>query len=56
MFTSIIEFIVPRTLSFSIHLLKKGSEGSACGISFKEKLSGHLKSIERLKPPLGDEK
>ena len=42
MFTSIIKFIVLRTLSFSIRLLEKGSEGSSYRISFKEKLSGHL--------------
>ena len=42
MFTSIIEFTVPRTPSFSIHLLEKGSEGSAYGISLKEKPPGHL--------------
>ena len=48
LFTSTIEFIVPRTPSFSIHLLEKGLEGSSYRISFKEKLSGHLKSIERL--------
>ena len=47
-FISIIEFIVPHTPSFSIHLLEKGLEGSSYRISFKEKLSGHLKSIERL--------
>ena len=41
LFTSIIEFIVLRTPSFSIRLLEKGFEGSAYGISFKEKLSGH---------------
>ena len=40
LFTSIIEFIVLRTPSFSIRLLEKGFEGSAYGISFKEKLSG----------------
>ena len=45
-FTNIIEFIVPHTPSFSIRLLKKGSEGSTYRISFKEKLSGRLKSIE----------
>ena len=42
LFTSIIEFTVPRTPSFSIRLLEKGSEGSSCRISFKEKLSGCL--------------
>ena len=42
LFTSIIEFTVPCTLSFSIRLLEKGLEGSACRISFKEKLSGRL--------------
>ena len=42
LFTSIIKFTVLCTLSFSIRLLEKGSEGSACGISFKEKLSGRL--------------
>ena len=42
LFSSIIEFTVPRTLSFSIRLLEKGLEGSACRISFKEKLSGRL--------------
>ena len=41
MFTSIIEFTIPRNLSFSIRLLEKGSEGSTYGVSFKEKLSGH---------------
>ena len=40
LFNSIIKFTVPRTPSFSIRLLEKGSEGSACGISFKEKLLG----------------
>ena len=42
LFTSIIEFTVPCTPSFSIRLLKKGSAGSSCRISFKEKLSGCL--------------
>ena len=42
LFTSIIKFTVPRTPSFSIRLLEKGSEGSSYIISFKEKLSGHL--------------
>ena len=58
LFTGIIEFTVPHTLSFSIHLLEKGSEGSSCRISFKEKLSGRLKSIEWLESPSrnGDEK
>ena len=42
LFSSIIEFTVPRTPSFSIHLLKKGSEGSSYRISFKEKLLGRL--------------
>ena len=42
LFTSIIEFTVPRTASFSSRLLEKGSEGSSCIISFKEKLSGRL--------------
>ena len=42
MFTSIIKFTVPRTPSFSIYLLEKGSEGSSYRISFKEKLLGHL--------------
>ena len=42
LFTSVIEFTVPRIPSFSIRLLEKGSEGSACRISFKEKLSGGL--------------
>ena len=41
LFTSVIEFVVPTPPSFSIRLLEKGSEGSTCGISFKEKLSGH---------------
>jgi len=54
LFTSITEFTVPRTLSFSIRLLEKGSEGSAYRISFKEKLSGRLKSIEWLGSPLRD--
>ena len=49
--TSIIEFIVPRSPSFSICLLEKGSEGSTCRISFKVKLSGRLKSIEWLGAP-----
>ena len=53
-FISIIEFIVPHTPSFSIHLLEKGLEGSSYRISFKEKLSGHLKSIERLRSPSRD--
>ena len=42
LFTSIIKFTVPRTPSFSIRLLEKGSEGSSYRISFKEKLSGRL--------------
>ena len=42
LFTSIIKFIVPRTPSFSIRLLEKGSKGSSYRISFKERLSGHL--------------
>ena len=42
MFTSIIEFTVPRTASFSSRLLEKGPEGSSYRISFKEKLSGCL--------------
>ena len=42
LFTGIIEFVVPRTPSFSIRLLEKGSEGSASRISFKEKLSSRL--------------
>ena len=42
LFTSIIEFIVPHTASFSLRLLEKGSEGSSCRISLKEKLSGRL--------------
>ena len=33
LFTNITEFIVPRTPSFSIGLLEKGSEGSTCRIS-----------------------
>ena len=58
MFTSIIEFTVPHTSSFYIHLLERGSEAFACRISFKEKLSGRLKSIEWLESPSrnGDEK
>ena len=43
LFSGIIEFIVPHTLSFSIRLLEKGSEGSTYRISFKEKLSGRLR-------------
>ena len=54
LFTSIIELTVPRTPSFCIRLLEKGSEGSACRISFKEKLSGRLKSIEWLESPPRD--
>ena len=54
LFTSIIEFTVPRTPIFSIRLLKKGSEGSSYRISFKEKLLGHLKTIERLRSPPRD--
>ena len=42
MFTSIIGFTVPHTPSFCIRRLEKGSEGSSCRISFKEKLLGHL--------------
>ena len=42
MFTSIIEFTVTHTTSFSSRLLEKGSEGSSCRISFEEKLSGRL--------------
>ena len=42
LFTSIIEFTVPRTPCFCIRLLEKGLVGSAYGISFKEKLLGHL--------------
>ena len=42
MFTSIIEFAVPRTPSFSLCLLKKGLVGSSYRITFKEKLSGRL--------------
>ena len=45
MFTSIIEFIVPRIPSFNIRLLEKGSEGSTCRISLKEKLPGHLSQL-----------
>ena len=45
MFTSIIEFTVPRTASFSSHLLEKGSEGSSYRISFGEKLSGRLNQL-----------
>ena len=40
LFTSIIEFTVPRTTSFCSRLLKKGSEGSSYIISFEEKLLG----------------
>ena len=36
------QILCPRTPSFSIRVLEKGLEGSACGISFKEKLSGRL--------------
>ena len=42
MFTSIIEFTVPLTTSFSSRLPEKGLEGSSCRISFEEKLSGRL--------------
>ena len=42
LFTSIIEFIVTHTTSFSSCLLEKGSEGSSYRISFEEKLSGRL--------------
>ena len=45
MFTSIIEFIVPRTASLSSRLLEKGSEGSSCRTSFEEKLSGQLNQL-----------
>jgi len=55
LFTSIIEFTVPRAPSFCICLLEKGSEGSAYRISFKEKLLGRLKSIEWLESPPRDE-
>ena len=55
LFTSIIEFTVPRTTSFSSHLLEKGSEGSPCRIFFEERLSGCIKSIERLGSPPRDE-
>ena len=48
LFTSIIKFTVPRTPSFSIRLLEKGSEGSAYRISFKEKLSGRLSQSNSL--------
>ena len=42
LFTSIIEFTVPRTTSFTSRLLEKGKEGSFYRISFEEKLSGRL--------------
>ena len=42
MFTSIIEFTVPRTPNVNIRLLEKGSEGFTCRISFREKLSDRL--------------
>ena len=45
MFTSIIEFAVFHTPSFSIRLLEKGLEGLACGMSFKEKSSSRLSQL-----------
>jgi len=42
LFTSIIEFTVPRTTSFTSHLPKKGLGGSSYRISSEEKLSGRL--------------
>ena len=42
LFTSIIEFTVPRTTSFSSRLPEKGLGGSSCRISFEEKLSSRL--------------
>ena len=48
MFTRIIEFTVPHTPSFRICLLKKGSKGFTCRISFKEKLSGRLSQLNGL--------
>ena len=46
--------LCPRTPSFSIHLLKKGSKGPTCRISIKKKLSGCPRRSNGSKPPPRD--
>ena len=51
LFSKIIELIVPRVSNFGIHLLMKGSEGSAYIISPKGEAARLPKLIERLGSP-----